>query len=127
MAPTDVQLATAGRASSSVIAAAQNLFTVRTPDAAHSIECRSWRHRQKGGRMSDFKVIVRNNGPLRLEGDITIVDQDGQPFGLAGRTVVSLCRCGHSENKPFCDGTHNKVGFQSACPARDLPPPAPKP
>ncbi len=77
--------------------------------------------------MSDFKVIVRNNGPYRLEGDITIVDQDGKPFGLAGRTVVSLCRCGHSANKPFCDGTHAKVGFDSVCPARDLPPPAPKP
>ena len=76
--------------------------------------------------MSDFKVIVRNNGPLRLEGDIAIVDQDGKAFGLAGRTVVSLCRCGQSQNKPFCDGTHNKVGFESLCPARDLPPPAPK-
>ena len=77
--------------------------------------------------MSDFKVIVRSNGPLRLEGDITIVDQDGAPFGLAGRSVVSLCRCGQSANKPFCDGTHNKAGFASLCPARDLPPPAPKP
>ena len=76
--------------------------------------------------MSDFRVIVRNNGPLRLEGDITILDQDGQAFGLAGRTVVSLCRCGQSQNKPFCDGSHNKVGFESLCPARDLPPPAPK-
>lgn len=76
--------------------------------------------------MSDFRVIVRNNGPLRLEGDITILDQDGKAFGLAGRTVVSLCRCGHSQNKPFCDGSHNKVGFESLCPARDLPPPAPK-
>ncbi|HJS59821.1 MAG TPA: CDGSH iron-sulfur domain-containing protein [Vicinamibacteria bacterium] len=76
--------------------------------------------------MSDFKVIVRNNGPLRLEGDITILDQEGKAFGLAGRTVVSLCRCGQSQNKPFCDGSHNKVGFESLCPARDLPPPAPK-
>ncbi len=76
--------------------------------------------------MPDFKVIVRNNGPLRLEGDIAIVDQDGRAFGLAGRTVVSLCRCGQSQNKPFCDGTHNKVGFESLCPARDLPPPAPR-
>ena len=76
--------------------------------------------------MSDFRLIVRNNGPLRLEGDITILDQDGKAFGLAGRTVVSLCRCGHSQNKPFCDGSHNKVGFESLCPARDLPPPAPK-
>lgn len=77
--------------------------------------------------MSDFKIIVKNNGPLRLEGEITIVDQDGNSFGLGGRSVVSLCRCGHSSNKPFCDGTHNKAGFDSQCPARDLPPPAPKP
>jgi CDGSH-type Zn-finger protein len=77
--------------------------------------------------MSDFKVTVRNNGPYRLEGDITIVDEQGRPFGLAGRTLVSLCRCGHSANKPFCDGTHGKVGFESVCEARDLPPPAPKP
>jgi CDGSH-type Zn-finger protein len=77
--------------------------------------------------MSDFKVIVRNNGPLRLEGDITLLDQQGRPFGLAGRTVVSLCRCGQSANKPFCDGTHNRIGFASECEARDLPPPAPKP
>ncbi len=76
--------------------------------------------------MSDFKVIVRNNGPLRLEGDIAIVDHEGKSFGLAGRTAVSLCRCGQSGNKPFCDGTHNKVGWDSVCPARDLPPPVPK-
>jgi CDGSH-type Zn-finger protein len=78
--------------------------------------------------MADVKIIVRSDGPLRVEGDnIQIVDADGKVFGLAGRTVVSLCRCGQSQNKPFCDATHNKVGFQSACPARDLPPPAPKP
>jgi CDGSH-type Zn-finger protein len=76
--------------------------------------------------MSDLKVIVRNNGPLRLEGDVVLLDQEGRPFGLAGRTVVSLCRCGQSANKPFCDGSHNRVGFASECPARDLPPPAPK-
>lgn len=76
--------------------------------------------------MSDLKIIVRSNGPIRLEGDIVILDQEGRPFGLAGRTAVSLCRCGHSANKPFCDGTHGRVGFASECPARDLPPPAPK-
>ena len=77
--------------------------------------------------MPDFKLIVRTNGPYRLEGDIAILDQDGKPFGLGGRNAVSLCRCGQSANKPFCDGTHNKVGFESACPARDLPPAQPKP
>lgn len=73
--------------------------------------------------MSNVKVTVRNNGPLRLEGAIEILDADGKAFGLAGRGVVSLCRCGHSENKPFCDGSHGRVGFASVCEARDLPPP----
>jgi CDGSH-type Zn-finger protein len=77
--------------------------------------------------MSDVKIGVRNNGPLRIEGAFTILDGDGNAFGLAGRTVISLCRCGRSENKPFCDGSHGRVGFQSTCPARELPPPAPKP
>ncbi len=72
-------------------------------------------------------IQVRSNGPLRLEGEINLLDAAGNPFGLGGRTVVSLCRCGHSENKPFCDGSHGRNGFQSECPARELPPPAPKP
>ena len=77
--------------------------------------------------MADSKVIVRNNGPLRIEGDnIQICDQDGKVWGLAGRTVISLCRCGQSANKPFCDGTHGKVGFSSECQAYELPPPKPK-
>lgn len=77
--------------------------------------------------MSQVKITPRDNGSLFIEGDFTIVDATGKPFGLAGRTALSLCRCGHSENKPFCDGSHKKVGFQSAVQARDLPPPAPKP
>jgi CDGSH-type Zn-finger protein len=76
--------------------------------------------------MSQVKITPRDNGSLLIEGDFTIVDATGKPFGLAGRTAISLCRCGHSENKPFCDGSHKKVGFQSAVQARDLPPPAPK-
>ncbi|MBL8727509.1 MAG: CDGSH iron-sulfur domain-containing protein [Planctomycetes bacterium] len=72
------------------------------------------------------KVTVHDNGPLRLEGDLKILDASGKAFGLAGRSVVSLCRCGLSENKPFCDGQHARKGFQSSCPARDLPPPKPK-
>ena len=69
------------------------------------------------------KAIIRNNGPIRLEGDFTIEDQNGKLFGLAGRTVIGLCRCGHSANKPFCDGSHGREGFQSECEARELPPP----
>jgi len=77
--------------------------------------------------MSDAKITPRDNGPLFVEGSFTIVDSTGKPFGLGGRTGVSLCRCGHSENKPFCDGSRKRVGFQSVVQARDLPPPAPKP
>jgi CDGSH-type Zn-finger protein len=69
------------------------------------------------------KTIILNNGPIRLEGDFTIEDPNGNTFGLAGRTVISLCRCGHSANKPFCDGSHARQGFQSSCEARELPPP----
>jgi CDGSH-type Zn-finger protein len=77
--------------------------------------------------MADSKITVRNDGPLRIEGEnITIVDQDGKAYGLAGRTMISLCRCGQSANKPFCDGTHARVGFSSTCSAHELPPPKPK-
>jgi len=73
-----------------------------------------------------IKTTVIPNGPLRIEGDVVIVDGTGKEFGLGGRSIISLCRCGLSENKPFCDGSHKRQGFQSDCPARDLPPPAPK-
>ncbi len=77
--------------------------------------------------MAATKITPRDNGPLRIEGDFEILDPQGNAFGLAGRTAVSLCRCGHSANKPFCDGSHKTVGFQNTVVARDLPPPAPKP
>jgi CDGSH-type Zn-finger protein len=69
------------------------------------------------------KVTVNNNGSIRLEGEFSICDPSGKEFGLAGRTVISLCRCGHSQNKPFCDGSHKGIGFDSIVEARELPPP----
>ncbi len=73
--------------------------------------------------MASAKITINNNGSIRIEGDFSIHDAEGREFGLGGRTVISLCRCGHSENKPFCDGHHKTGGFESVCPARDLPPP----
>ena len=67
-----------------------------------------------------------SNGPIRIEGEFEIVDPSGSAFGLAGRTSVGLCRCGHSANKPFCDGSHRTTGFTDAVVARELPPPKPK-
>jgi len=77
--------------------------------------------------MAATKITVKSNGSIRVEGDFEIVDQQGAAFGLGGRTAVSLCRCGHSADKPFCDGSHKRVGFQDEVRARDLPPPQPKP
>jgi CDGSH-type Zn-finger protein len=74
--------------------------------------------------MSDVKITVRKNGPLVLEGAdaVQLLDPTGKAYGLGGRAAVSLCRCGASANKPFCDGSHNHHGFQDEPEARDLPP-----
>jgi CDGSH-type Zn-finger protein len=71
------------------------------------------------------KITVKNNGSIRVEGDFEIFDQQGNKFDLAGRTAISLCRCGLSNDKPFCDSTHKHHGFQSEIVARALPPPKP--
>jgi CDGSH-type Zn-finger protein len=72
-------------------------------------------------------IACAGNGPLRISGNFVIKDSQGKDFDLAGRTTISLCRCGFSQNKPFCDGSHGRNGFQSVIEARVLPPPAPKP
>ncbi|APZ91483.1 CDGSH iron-sulfur domain-containing protein [Fuerstiella marisgermanici] len=64
--------------------------------------------------MSDVKVVVRDNGPFLVTGPITIEDADGKQFDVGGKETVALCRCGQSERRPFCDGTHNRCGFESA-------------
>lgn len=71
--------------------------------------------------MSTTKITVNNNGSLKIEGDFIILDAQGNEYGLQGRTTLGLCRCGLSNNKPFCDGSH-KEKFDHACVAFDLPP-----
>lgn len=73
------------------------------------------------------KITVKPNGSLRVEGDFEIFDGTGQKFDLSGRTAISLCRCGQSKDKPFCDSTHKTCGWESVVVAKSLPPPAPKP
>ncbi len=72
-------------------------------------------------------ITVNPNGSYRVTGNFVIKDPQGNAFDLAGRTAIGLCRCGQSSNKPFCDGTHARCGFDSVVVARALPPPAPKP
>jgi CDGSH-type Zn-finger protein len=76
--------------------------------------------------MPATKITIRNNASIRIEGDFEIVDETGKAFDLAGRDAISLCRCGQSSNKPFCDGSHAKCGFASMIEARVLPPMKPK-
>ncbi len=67
--------------------------------------------------MTPIKITVRPNGPYRVEaqeGSVELVDAQGNKYDLTGKTAFSLCRCGGSVNKPFCDGTHSKIGFQAA-------------
>lgn len=67
------------------------------------------------------KITVLNNGPLLVDGDIELFDASGAAYDLNGRTVISLCRCGMSANKPFCDGSH-KQNFEHVSVAFALPP-----
>jgi 3-phenylpropionate/trans-cinnamate dioxygenase ferredoxin subunit len=56
-------------------------------------------------------IKIRDNGPYLVEGDFTLVDASGNEVPILKK---ALCRCGGSTMKPFCDGTHSKIGFQGA-------------
>ena len=65
--------------------------------------------------MSRVEIKVRHNGPYKITGPVRVIDADGNEFVLPddGRPLA-LCRCGGSTTKPFCDGTHSKIGFDAA-------------
>jgi CDGSH-type Zn-finger protein len=71
--------------------------------------------------MSKTKLIINNNGSIKIEGDFEIMDSSGIVYGLEGRSVLGLCRCGLSASKPFCDGAHRST-FEHESEAFDLPP-----
>ena len=62
--------------------------------------------RMNGSPMADVKMTVRLNGPYWVDGPFELVDQDGVRFKVPEGERVALCRCGKSDNKPFCDSTH---------------------
>ena len=61
-------------------------------------------------------ITARHNGPYLVTGPFILKDADGDEYDLTERkgSAIALCRCGGSTTKPFCDGTHSKVGFQAA-------------
>ena len=62
--------------------------------------------------MADVKINVRRNGPYIINGPVELTDADGNTYPVQDR--MALCRCGASTTKPFCDGSHSKIGFQAA-------------
>jgi CDGSH-type Zn-finger protein len=60
--------------------------------------------------MPDVQIKVRESGPYLVKGPITLVDADLNPYTIEGENVA-LCRCGQSQTKPFCDGSHKTSGF----------------
>lgn len=71
--------------------------------------------------MDKTKITVNDNGSLRVEGNFEVADKHGNLYNLGGREIISLCRCGLSKNKPFCDGSH-KGNFEHTATAFELPP-----
>ena len=57
---------------------------------------------------NEFKITVFKGGPYKVQGTLKIMLPTGEEVE---KTNPYLCRCGHSKNKPFCDGTHAKIGF----------------
>lgn len=81
-----------------------------------------------------LKIIVREHGPFAVDlstGDLQLVDHLGNEIPLPtpkpGKTTISLCRCGQSATKPFCDSTHKRIQWrgQSEPAPADGPPPLP--
>ena len=62
--------------------------------------------------MPEVTIEVCRNGPLIVNGPVELKDADGKLYPVKER--IALCRCGASTTKPFCDGTHSKIGFQAA-------------
>ena len=64
--------------------------------------------------MTDVRIDITSNGPYKVTGPIELFDAEGRPVSVAEGRSVFLCRCGGSTNKPFCDGTHSRIGFDGA-------------
>ena len=61
--------------------------------------------------MSDVVIKVRENGPILITGPVTLTDHLGNKYDIGAQSNIALCRCGQSQKKPFCDGSHKSCGF----------------
>ena len=63
--------------------------------------------------MADAVIKVNDHGPYLIQGTFTLSDAQGNSY--EAKETIALCRCGESNTKPFCDGTHKPAGFDSVC------------
>jgi len=69
--------------------------------------------------VSDVKITVSEHGSIKVEGEPPLFDFEGNRIGTREGKAFFLCRCGTSENKPFCDGAHKTCGFDGQLATRD--------
>ncbi len=68
----------------------------------------------------DARITPYPDGPYLIRGDFEVTDHDGRVIETRRKTIA-LCRCGASQTKPFCDGTHKAIGFKASSPPADQP------
>jgi uncharacterized Fe-S cluster protein YjdI len=85
----------------------------RCPTDALTYEWKNKTHEKqentKEPQPDKVKFTIMRNGPILVEGNVIIQKENGSIHEV--KSITSLCRCGNSKNKPYCDGTHNKMGF----------------
>ena len=87
---------------------------VRRDDLAHlgMVEPGYALHLLDNDDMDKVVIKVRDNGPYKVTGPVTIVDAEGNRFEVP-EGPIALCRCGQSQTKPFCDASHRASGFDA--------------
>lgn len=82
----------------------------KCPSGALSYEMNDGKSNEKEEITNEIIVEPAPNGPLMVHGNLTVKGKDGTT--TKKNNVTAFCRCGNSENKPYCDGSHKKVGFE---------------
>ncbi|HWV86933.1 MAG TPA: CDGSH iron-sulfur domain-containing protein [Capillimicrobium sp.] len=67
------------------------------------------------------EIKVRDHGPYKVTGPVRLVDPEGGVFEVPEGRAIALCRCGHSQTKPFCDASHKAAGFEDCARAEPRP------
>lgn len=95
-------------------------MSVDFPNYTHGGECGglldpALSAREQEHVMPDVTIKANANGPFLVTGPVQIVDHLGNTFTIdSKKPAIALCRCGHSSNRPFCDGSHKECGFQAS-------------